>query len=362
MYRRVVYPVLQRIDAELTHDAVLRLLGRVERAPRLRALLHKLLAFDDPRLHVTVAGLHFANPLGIAAGLDKNGVGVQTWGALGFGHVEVGTVTPEPQPGNPKPRLFRLPTERAIINRMGFPGHGVEVVRQRLAGRHGPTPIVGVNIGANKVSVEEGRATDDYIQALERVYPVADYITINVSSPNTARLRELQGRAALDALVGQVSARSDALPVRKPLFVKVAPDLRAAELDDIVLVCTTNRIDGIIAANTTVARPKSLKSRARDESGGLSGVPLRERANQVIRYLHAAAGDTLPIIGVGGVFTAKDVLAKFVAGARLVQMYTGVIYEGPLSGWRINRELVRLMDRYNLDSLSSVAAQGRYMH
>ncbi len=345
MYRGVVYPVLRRVDAERAHDIVLRVLSQVERAPRLRTLLRKLLSVDDPRLHVTLAGLHFANPLGIAAGLDKNGLAVQTWGVLGFGHVEVGTVTPRPQPGNPKPRLFRLPADHAIINRMGFPGQGAAAVRQRLAARRGPGPIVGVNIGANKASVEAGRAADDYVQALEQVYAVADYITLNVSSPNTARLRELQGRAALDELVRQVTAHRDTLPQPKPLFVKVAPDLSPSELDDIVSVCRTNGVDGLIATNTTLARPSSLQSRARSESGGLSGAPLRDQANEVIRYLHRAAGDTLPIIGVGGVFTAEDVLAKFAAGARVVQLYTGVIYEGPLVAWRIKRELVRLLER-----------------
>ncbi len=356
MYRNVIYPILQRIDAERTHDIVLQLLSRVERAPRLRALLRRLLSCDDPRLAVTVGELHFANPLGVAAGLDKNGLAVQTWGTFGFGHVEVGTVTPQAQPGNPRPRLFRLPPDRAVINRMGFPGHGADVVRQRLTARSGGRPIVGVNIGANKTSVEEGRASDDYIRALEQVYVVADYITVNVSSPNTVRLRELQGRAALDALVGQVTARRDAFSARKPLFIKVAPDLSAAELDDILAVCTAYHVDGIIATNTTIARPSSLRSAARSESGGLSGAPLRQRANDVIRYLYSAAGDTLPIIGVGGVFTAEDVLAKLAAGACLVQLYTGVIYEGPLVAWRINRELVRLMEQRDV-GLAQLAAE-----
>ncbi|MBV9790584.1 MAG: quinone-dependent dihydroorotate dehydrogenase, partial [Chloroflexi bacterium] len=321
MYRRAIYPVLQRFDAEHTHETVLRLLSVVERLSPAQQLLRRLVAYNDPRLDVDLWGLHFANPLGIAAGLDKNAVAVRTWGALGFGHVEVGTVTPLPQPGNPRPRVFRLPADRALINRMGFPGQGAAAVGRRLRRSTGNRPIVGVNIGANKTSVEAGRAVEDYIQALTQLYEDADYLTINISSPNTARLRELQGRAALESLVQQVVAQRDQMPVRKPLLIKIAPDLTPADLDDISAVCLASGVDGIIATNTTIDRPVSLREAAKTETGGLSGAPLRERSTDVIRYLYASTQGRLPIIGVGGVFSADDAFAKLAAGAALVQVY-----------------------------------------
>lgn len=354
MYRRGIYPLLQRFDAEQTHEAVLRLLALVERVPRLHPLLRRLAAFDDPCLGVDLWGLHFANPLGIAAGLDKNAVAVRTWGALGFGHVEVGTVTPLPQPGNPRPRVFRLPADRALINRMGFPSQGAAAVGKRLHRSTGRRPIVGVNIGANKASVEAGRAAEDYNAALTRLYTHADYLTINISSPNTARLRELQGRDALAALVRQVTAQRDQMAIRKPLLIKIAPDLTPADLDDISAVCLSSGVDGIIATNTTIDRPGSLREAAKDQTGGLSGAPLRERSTDVIRYLYASTQGKLPIIGVGGVFSAADVFAKLAAGASLVQVYTGFVYEGPLLARRINRDLIRLLHRHGLGSIAQV--------
>lgn len=354
MYRRAIYPILQRFDAEHTHETVLRLLSVVERLSPAQQLLRRLVAYNDPRLGVDLWGLHFANPLGIAAGLDKNAVAVRTWGALGFGHVEVGTVTPLPQPGNPRPRVFRLPADRALINRMGFPGQGAAAVGQRLRHSTGNRLIVGVNIGANKTSVEAGRAVEDYIQALTQLYTYADYLTINISSPNTARLRELQGRAALESLVQQVAAQRDQMPVRKPLLIKIAPDLTPADLDDISAVCLGSGVDGIIATNTTIERPGSLREAAKTETGGLSGAPLRQRSTDVIRYLYATTQGRLPIIGVGGVFSAADVFAKLAAGAALVQVYSGFVYEGPLMAQRINRDLTRLLRQRGFDSIRQV--------
>lgn len=354
MYRRAIYPVLQRFDAEQTHEAVLRLLSLVERVPQLHSLLRRLAAVDDPRLGVDLWGLHVANPLGIAAGLDKNAVAVRTWGALGFGHVEVGTVTPLPQPGNPRPRVFRLPADRALINRMGFPGQGAAAVGRRLLQSKGRRPIVGVNIGANKTSVEAGRAVEDYMEALGQLYAYADYLTINISSPNTARLRELQGRDALEALVRQVAAQRDRMALRKPLLIKIAPDLTPADLDDISAVCLDSGIDGIIATNTTIDRPGSLREAAKEQTGGLSGAPLRERSTDIIRYLYANTQGKLPIIGVGGVFNAADVFAKLAAGASLVQVYTGFVYEGPLLARRINRDLIRLLRQHGFESIGQV--------
>ncbi len=353
MYRRIIFPVLQRLDAERAHELTLRLLAVADRAPLLRQLLRRVPIHDDPRLHVSRWGIAFPNPLGIAAGLDKNAVAVSVWGALGWGHVEVGTVTPQPQTGNPRPRLFRLPADGALINRMGFPGDGADAVRQRLM-RRGERPIVGINIGANKTSVDAGRAADDYVAALRLLAPCADYITINVSSPNTARLRELQGRAALDALVSQVIHARDALSHPVPLLIKIAPDLAPAEIDDILDVCLTHGIDGLVATNTTIARPSSLRSPARVESGGLSGRPLCARSSEVIRDLYRSAGDRLPIIGVGGVASAADVIEKLRAGASLVQIYTGLIYEGPLLARRICRDLAVFVEEQGLSSLADL--------
>lgn len=354
VYRQLIYPVLQSVDPERTHELVLRLLQGFERAPLLRKLLGKLFVVDDPRLGVEVWGMHFANPLGIAAGLDKNGVAVETWGALGFGHVEVGTVTPRPQPGNPRPRLYRLPADQALINRLGFPGHGAVAVHDQLQRHAGSRLVVGVNIGANKASVEAGRANEDYVRALEQLYAVADYITINISSPNTLRLRDLQGCVALEALVQQVVARRDTMSVRKPILVKIAPDLAPAELDDILHVSTAHAIDGLIATNTTVARPPTLRSRYRRESGGLSGVPLRERATDILRYVYGSTGGALPIIAVGGVFDAADVFARLAAGAALVQVYTGFVYGGPGLARRLLRGVLRLMDAQGLTSIAEI--------
>jgi dihydroorotate dehydrogenase len=362
VYRRLLYPLLQRADAERTHDVILHLLSMLEKTSLLRQLLQRLLAYDDPNLHVNLWDLHFANPLGVAAGLDKNAVAVRTWGALGFGHVEVGTVTPLPQPGNERPRVFRLPADRALINRMGFPGEGAVAVARRLSRLDSPRPIVGVNVGANRASVETGRAVEDYVAVIRCLYAYADYLTINVSSPNTAGLRDLQGKVSLHALVREVVATRNELTSgasrAKPLLLKIAPDLTPAELDDIVAVCLEHSVDGLVATNTTIARPPTLRSEARIETGGLSGAPLRDRSIEVIRTLHVQSGGKLPIIGVGGVFSAADVWNKLAAGARLVQLYTGFVYEGPLLAHWINRDLTRAMQRHGLHSITEITGYG----
>lgn len=354
MYRSIIYPLLQRIDAERTHDGTLRLLAAVERAPLVRRALARALHVDDTRLHVDLAGLHFRNPLGVAAGLDKNAVAVRTWAVLGWGHVEVGTVTPQPQGGNDQPRVFRLPHDQALINRMGFPGHGMHAVRDRLNRLDQKPLVVGANIGANKTSVESGRAVDDYVEVLQFLYDHADHFTVNVSSPNTARLRDLQGAQALGALIAAIIACRDSQAKRKPIFLKIAPDLEQTELQAIIAVCVRHGIDGLVATNTTIARPATLRSTARDQIGGLSGAPLRARSTDLIRTLHTLSGGALPIIGVGGVFSAEDVWEKLLAGARLVQIYTGLVYQGPLMAWRIKRDLLKLMDRHGVRSLAEI--------
>ena len=354
MYRRTLLPVLARIDAETAHDLTLTLLAGVSRAPVLLRLFRPVLEWQDPRLAVDLWGLHFRNPLGVAAGLDKNGRAFAALLRMGWGHVEVGTVTPLPQPGNARPRVFRLRGDSALINRMGFPGEGMKAVWSHLARRPRGLGIVGVNAGANKWSVEAGTATRDYVEVVERLYDLADYLAINVSSPNTTRLRDLQGKQALTALIEAVTASRARRAVRKPLLVKLAPDLSPAEIDDIVQVCLGGHVDGVIATNTTISRPPTLRDVHRAEAGGLSGRPLRERATEIVRYLYRSTDGRLPIIGAGGIFTAEDAFEKLAAGASLVQLYTGFIYEGPAVARRINRGLVRLMAERGFASIGEL--------
>lgn len=339
MYRSL-YTLLARADAERVHDWTLHGLAWLGRRPLLLGLLRRRLAVADARLAVRVFGLAFPNPLGVAAGLDKNGVAVRALGSFGWGHVEIGTATPLPQAGNPKPRVFRLTADAALINRMGFPGGGMAAVQHNLQQMRGPRPLLGINIGANKTQVEAGLAAQDYVAALQTLAPWADYLAINVSSPNTARLRALQGAAALDALLAEIVAARAGLARRVPVLVKIAPDLTPAELDALLEVVLRHGIDGLIATNTTLARPASLQSPYKTEVGGLSGRPLRERSTAMIRTIHQATNGTLPLIGVGGVFDAADVWEKLRAGATLVQLYTGFVYGGPLVAWRINQVLL----------------------
>jgi len=284
---------------------------------------------------VTVAGLKFPNRIGLAAGLDKNGRCIDGLGAMGFGFIEVGTVTPKAQPGNPKPRLFRLPQADALINRLGFNNDGLAAfiahVKRACAFRRGGG-ILGLNIGKNAATPIE-HAVDDYLACLDGVYPHADYVTVNVSSPNTKQLRELQGNAALDALLAALQSRRLELATAHgrsvPIFVKIAPDLDNAQVGVIADTLKRHGIDGVIATNTTIARDAVKNLPHGDEAGGLSGAPVFEASNRVIAQLRAALGTAYPIIGVGGVMSAADARAKIAAGANLVQVYTGFIYKGP---------------------------------
>lgn len=355
VYRRAVFPFLSRFDPEDVHDRTLGMLASLSRLRPIHPLLRGLFAASDARLRCQVLGVDLPNPLGVAAGLDKNGRAAEALLQMGWGHVEVGTVTPLPQPGNPRPRVFRLRQNQALINRMGFPGVGADAVAETLGFRRPADGVVGVNIGANKRSVDAGTAAADYVSALKSCYEIAAYLTLNVSSPNTARLRELQGKQALGALIGEVVAARDAQPMRKPLLVKLAPDLLPAEIDDIVDVCLDGGIDGIVAANTTIGRPPTLQAPAATETGGLSGLPLRDRATDIVRYIYRSTEGHIPIVGVGGIFTAEDAFARLAAGASLVQVYTGFIYEGPTLARRINRGLLRLMQQHGFASIAEVS-------
>ncbi|MGB4858087.1 MAG: quinone-dependent dihydroorotate dehydrogenase [Dokdonella sp.] len=325
MYR-LIRPLLFSLDAECAHGLSLAALDVVHGLGLSRVLGHRL-----ADLPVRAFGIDFANPVGLAAGLDKNGDHIDALTALGFGHIEIGTTTPRAQPGNPKPRLFRLPDHGAIVNRFGFNNRGVDalignVERARSRG------IIGINIGKNKDTPNE-RAVNDYLTCLDRVYACASYVTVNVSSPNTQGLRDLQGADALRALVGELCNARERLAgihaARKPLLLKIAPDLSDAELDVMAEVLLDSNIDGVIATNTTLDRDAVAGDPRQGESGGLSGRPLMKKSTDVLRGMSQRLAGRIELIGVGGISCGSDAVAKHEAGAALVQLYTGLIYRGP---------------------------------
>ena len=335
-------PFLFGLDPERAHDLTMDSIARLQNTPA--QCLWSGRRVDDP---VTLAGLRFPNRLGLAAGLDKNGRCIDGLGAMGFGFIEVGTVTPKGQPGNPKPRMFRLPASHALINRLGFNNEGLASFVAHVRRAHSYRTrggIVGLNIGKNGATPNE-RAVDDYLLCLDGVYAHADYVTINVSSPNTKNLRALQGDEALDALLSVLVARRDELAAqqgrRVPLFLKIAPDLDDAQVALIAATLKRLALDGVIATNTTIARDAVKGQPFADETGGLSGGPVFEPSNRVIRDLRRALGAGFPIIGVGGVMSGADARAKVEAGADLVQIYTGLIYRGPALVTEAAGELAR---------------------
>jgi dihydroorotate dehydrogenase len=343
VYRSYIYPLLGRVDAESIHNHTISLLAMAQRVAPGPHLL-RLLAGRLPGLPISLFGLSFPNILGVAAGFDKNARVVGGLTLLGFGHVEVGTITPRPQAGNPRPRLFRLPADEAIINRMGFPNDGVNAIVARLdtVARKKGNCILGVSLGKQKETTLE-EAAGDYTAVMGAVYPYADYLAVNVSSPNTPGLRELQGGNYLGHLLATLDRENQALAARhrlpaRPLLLKIAPDLSWMALDEILAAAQANGVAGIIATNTTVDRD-GLTHPAQSESGGLSGRPLARRSNEIIAYIRQQTGGRLPVIGVGGVFTAGDARAKLDAGASLVQLYTGLVYQGPAIAGRILRAL-----------------------
>ena len=334
-------PFLFGLDPETAHELTLSTLARAQGTPLQWAWCNAFV--PDP---IELAGLRFPNRVGLAAGLDKNARCIDALGAMGFGFVEVGTVTPRPQPGNPKPRMFRLPQANALINRLGFNNEGLDAFianvqrsRFRQQGR-----LLGLNIGKNAVTPIED-ATGDYLTGLAGVYPHADYVTVNISSPNTKNLRALQSDEALDALLSAIAARREELAAqhgrRVPVFVKIAPDLDEAQVDVIAATLRRHGMDGVIATNTTIARDKVKGLPHAEETGGLSGAPVLEASNRVIAQLRAALGSGFPIIGVGGILSAQDALSKLRAGADVVQIYTGLIYRGPALVDEIARAFAR---------------------
>ena len=322
-------PFLFGLDPETAHELTMQSLARLHGTPLEWAYCNSLV--EDPR---ELAGLKFPNRVGLAAGLDKNARCIDGLGALGFGFVEVGTVTPKAQPGNPKPRMFRLPRANALINRLGFNNDGLDAfianVGRSSFRQHGR--ILGLNIGKN-AATPIGDATSDYLTCLEGVYPHADYVTVNISSPNTANLRSLQSDEALDGLLGAIAKRRTALARehgrRVPVFVKIAPDLDQAQVDLIAAALKRHGMDGVVATNTTISRDAVKGLPHAEEAGGLSGAPVLAASNRVIGQLRSALGKGFPIIGVGGIMSAEDAVSKIEAGADVVQIYTGLIYRGP---------------------------------
>ena len=319
-------PFLFCLDAERAHDLALT---SIEAA--YRAGLNPLLLQKPAALPVCVFGIDFPNPVGLAAGLDKNGAHINALAGLGFGFIEVGTTTPRAQPGNPKPRMFRLPEHEAVINRLGFNNEGVDAL-VRNAEKATFSGVLGINIGRNKETPNE-RAVDDYMHCLERVYPRASYITVNISSPNTQGLRDLQEEETLKRFIGTLRERQEQLATQhgrhKPMLLKIAPDLDETELDAISEVSLAARIDGLICTNTTLERSVIASARYGQEAGGLSGKPLLEKATRVLQGMSRRLGGKIPLIGVGGILDGADAARKTAAGASLVQFYTGMIYRGP---------------------------------
>lgn len=357
LYNSIVRPILFRLPAESAHEFALKSLTIGLHSGAARQLAARRFR-PDASAKLKRFGLEFPNPIGLAAGFDKNGYAAQALAALGFGFIEVGSVTAEAQPGNPRPRLFRLPRDRALINRAGFNNCGAAQVAENIRRRR-PECVLGVNIGkSRRVLIEE--AIPDYLKSFEAVYEIADYVAINVSSPNTPNLRELQRPEMLAELLKRLQQRNDELalrhgyPASKPLLLKIAPDLSETEIESIVSVASKARVAGLIATNTTISRDGLQTSRAEVEAygaGGLSGAPLQQRANEVIALIYRMTRGELPIIGVGGVFTAADAWEKLCAGASLIQLYTGFIYEGPGVARRINQGLAAILKREGFRSL-----------
>jgi len=328
-----IRPVLFKLDPEVIHKITLLLIKYAGLLPPTAALLRAIFEVNDPRLQVEAFGVKFRNPIGMAAGYDKDAEAVRGLSALGFGHIEVGTMTRQRQIGNPKPRVHRVIESQGVINSMGFPNNGVATLKLRRG-----EAKVGINIGKSKDTPLE-RAAEDYVELFRQVYQQADYVAINISSPNTLNLRQLQARDFIEGLLKEITLARDSVSPRVPVLVKIAPDLSEGEIDDVLGAIELAGVDGIIATNTTIGR-EGISPQYRDLKGGLSGRPLTQRATDVIRCITRKTNGRLPIIGVGGVMNPLDALAKLEAGATLVQVYTGLVYAGPGLVKQINRALL----------------------
>lgn len=342
MYRTFLRPLLFLIYPEKVHHLIVSIVKIGFLIPGIRSLVASIYRIKDKHLETVVCGIKFSNPVGLAAGFDKNATFFNEFSAFGFSHIELGTITPVGQPGNKKPRSFRLPKDHALINRMGFNNRGAELITKNLIKRKSDI-IIGGNIGKNKITDNEF-ATQDYITCFKKINPYIDYVAINISSPNTPNLRELHNKEPLNNLLKKLSELNRSLKKPKPIFLKISPDLTNKQIDDILDAVKVNDISGIIATNTTISRENLITDAKYVEEigpGGLSGRPLKDRSTEVIRYIYNKTSGKLPIIGVGGIMSPEDAMEKLEAGATLVQIYTGFIYEGPALVKRINKAILQ---------------------
>ena len=337
MYKSLIRKILFQFDPEKVHHFSFSMIKGMMKFPFVPSITKSIFKIEDPSLEKNLFGLTFKNPVGLAAGFDKNALLYDEFSNYGFGFIEVGTVTPKPQPGNPKKRIFRLKSDEALINRMGFNNDGVDVVVERLKNRK-TNVIIGGNIGKNKVTPNEN-AIDDYMICFHKLFEVVDYFVVNVSSPNTPNLRALQDKKPLTELLQTLQNENNSKAKPKPILLKIAPDLTDSQLMDIIEIVATTKIAGVIATNTTISR-EGLTSEHRSETGGLSGKPVKDRSTDVIRFLAEKSNKSFPIIGVGGIHSPNDAKEKLAAGADLIQLYTGFIYEGPGLIKRINKSLI----------------------
>ncbi|MFY0650528.1 MAG: quinone-dependent dihydroorotate dehydrogenase [Cyclobacteriaceae bacterium] len=340
MYKTLLRPLLFKMAPERAHNFTFSGLSLIDSIPGLKSIIRSLHSYDHPKLERELFGLKFKNPVGLAAGLDKNAEAIDVFDCFGFGFVEIGTITPKPQDGNPKPRMFRLPKDKSIINRMGFNNEGVQAAKNRLTRRKSKV-LVGGNIGKNKVTPNEN-ALDDYLICFNELFELVDYFVVNVSSPNTPGLRELQDKEPLTRLLQSLMDENNTKENPKPILLKIAPDLSNDQLDDIVDIVRNTKIAGLIATNTTIDRGNlttDVNQVSEIGNGGLSGAALTKRSTEVIRYLSEKSNGSFPIIGVGGISSADDAIEKLEAGASLVQIYSGLIYEGPGLVKKINKQL-----------------------
>ena len=346
-----MYPLIRsiffRFPPEEAHHIAMKMLQTATSIPIVNNIMASHFNIDKPSLKKTVFGLEFTNPVGIGAGFDKNAQYIKELKTLGFGFVEIGTVTPLAQPGNDKPRVFRLPADKALINRMGFNNEGCEIIAERLIklrNKEKNLPIIGANIGKNKVTPNED-AWKDYVKCLNGLYESSDYFVVNVSSPNTPGLRALQEKDALQQILSSLINEIQKKNIRKPLLLKIAPDLTPSQVDDVIDLSLSLPLDGLVVSNTTIERqplPNTLKVKVEEMgAGGLSGKPLLEKSNKMLQYISKGTKGTIPIIGSGGIFTGEDAQQKLDAGASLIQVWTGFIYEGPAIARKINKYLLR---------------------
>ena len=342
MYKLLVRPILFLFDPEKIHHFVFNSVRNLFKIPGLKSIVKSIHSSDDPKLEKELFGLKFKNPVGLAAGFDKDAKLYNELAAFGFGFIEIGTLTPLPQDGNPKKRMFRLPQDSGLINRMGFNNGGVKEAVERLK-KNNSGIIIGGNIGKNKLTPNEN-AVDDYVICFNELHDHVDYFVVNVSSPNTPNLRALQDKKPLTEILNRLMDLNKEKSVQKPILLKIAPDLTDSQLDDIIDIVAETKIDGIISSNTTISRDNLKTEDSKLEeigNGGLSGKPLTKRSTEVIRYLSTKSNKAFPIIGVGGIHSAEDALEKIEAGADLVQIYTGFVYEGPSIIKKINKAILK---------------------